>query len=175
MTLKFSIVTASRHLEHFCKGYGYPWLWFLAGSGCWVQNVYLQLTIIEYSSIGYLGNSDFLFKSAFQIMNMHRDWSTYNDDYTHTYTIVPMAIHMRAAKEHTGFIRAAIYLNNKQTKNSISSESSLLAFTYVSLMMAVQAGYLGVLPPPPPGGGDTLIFSHIRRLGPHPGDNCMLV
>ena len=39
----------------------------LLSSGC-VQ----VLTIIEYSSIGYLGNSD-LFESAFQIMNMHRD------------------------------------------------------------------------------------------------------
>ena len=40
----------------------------LLSSGC-VQ----VLTIIEYSSIGYLGNSDFLFESAFQILNMHRD------------------------------------------------------------------------------------------------------
>ena len=44
----------------------------------------LQLTIIEYSSIGYKDNSDFLFGSAFQIMHMHRDLSTYNGDQTHT-------------------------------------------------------------------------------------------
>ena len=44
-----------------------------------------QLTIIEYSSIGYIDNSDFLFGSAFQIMNTHRDLSTYNGDQTHTY------------------------------------------------------------------------------------------
>ena len=29
-------------------------------------------------------NSDFLFGSAFQIMHMHRDLSTYNGDQTHT-------------------------------------------------------------------------------------------
>ena len=51
----------------------------------------LQHTIIEYSSIGYIDNSDFLFGSAFQIMHMHRDLSTYNGDQTHTSTIVPMA------------------------------------------------------------------------------------
>ena len=44
----------------------------------------LQLTIIEYSSIGYIDNLDFLFGSAFQIMHMHRDLSTYNGDQTHT-------------------------------------------------------------------------------------------
>ena len=33
----------------------------------------------------------FLFGSAFQIMNMHRDLSTYNGDQTHTYAIVPIA------------------------------------------------------------------------------------
>ena len=44
----------------------------------------LQLTIIEYSSIGYIDNSDFLFGSAFQIMHMRRDLSTYNGDQTHT-------------------------------------------------------------------------------------------
>ena len=44
----------------------------------------LQLTIIEYTSIGYIDNSDFLFGSAFQIMHMHRDLSTYNGDQTHT-------------------------------------------------------------------------------------------
>ena len=44
----------------------------LLSSGC-VQVMILQLTIIEYSSIGYLDNSDFLFEPAFQIMNMHRD------------------------------------------------------------------------------------------------------
>ena len=47
----------------------------------------LQLTIIEYSSIGYIDNSDFLFGSAFQIVHMHRehrDLSTYNGDQTHT-------------------------------------------------------------------------------------------
>ena len=42
----------------------------------------LQLTKIEYSSIGYIDNSDF--GSAFQIMHMHRDLSTYNGDQTHT-------------------------------------------------------------------------------------------
>ena len=50
-----------------------------------------QLTIIEYSSIGYIDNSDFLFGTAFQIMNMHRDLSSCNGDQTHTYTIVPIA------------------------------------------------------------------------------------
>ena len=44
----------------------------------------LQLTIIEYSSIGYIDSSDFLFGSAFQIMHMHIDLSTYNGDQTHT-------------------------------------------------------------------------------------------
>ena len=44
----------------------------------------LQLTIIEYSNIGYIDNSDFLFGSAFQIMHMHRDLSTYNGDQTYT-------------------------------------------------------------------------------------------
>ena len=33
--------------------------------------------MLEYSSIGYIDNLDFLFGSAFQIMNMHRDLSTY--------------------------------------------------------------------------------------------------
>ena len=51
----------------------------LLSSGC------VQVhTIIEYSSIGYIDNSDFLFGSAFQIMHMHRDLSTYNGDQTHT-------------------------------------------------------------------------------------------
>ena len=44
----------------------------------------LQLTIIEYSSICYIDNSDFLFGSAFKIMHMNRDLSTYNGDQTHT-------------------------------------------------------------------------------------------
>ena len=51
---------------------------------CTDRYMILQLTIIEYSSIGYIDNSDFLFGSAFQIMHMHRDLSTYNGDQTHT-------------------------------------------------------------------------------------------
>ena len=46
----------------------------LLSSGC----------VQEYSSIGYIDNSDFLFGSAFQIMHMHRDLSTYYGDQTHT-------------------------------------------------------------------------------------------
>ena len=84
MTLKFSIVAASRHLEHFCKGY-MDIRDFDFWQGAVVDRyMILQLTIIEYSSIGYIDNSDFLFGSAFQIMHMHRDLSTYNGDQTHT-------------------------------------------------------------------------------------------
>ena len=97
------IVTASRHLKLFCRGYGYPWLWFLTGSGCWVQAVYRYITMLEYSSIGYIDNSDFLFGSAFQIMNMHRDLSTYM--VIRPILIQSYKLHMRATKEHTGIIK----------------------------------------------------------------------
>ena len=68
----------------------------LLSSGC-VQ-VYYNARIL-----GYIDNSDFLFGSAFQIMSMHRDLSTYM-------VIRPMLIqsyqlHMRATKEHTGIIK----------------------------------------------------------------------
>ena len=42
--------------------------------------IIFQLTLIEYSSIGYIANSDSLFGSTFQIMNMHRDLSAYSGD-----------------------------------------------------------------------------------------------
>ena len=62
----------------------------LLSSGC-VQVHYLTTYNNQYSSIGYIDNLDFLFGSAFQIMNMHRDLSSYNGDQTHTNIIVPIA------------------------------------------------------------------------------------
>ena len=64
---------------------------------------YMYITMLEYSSIGYIDNSDFLVGSAFQIMNMHRDLSTYM-------VIRPILKQsyqwqMRATKEHTGIIK----------------------------------------------------------------------
>ena len=55
------------------------------------------------SSIGYIDNSDFLFGSAFQIMNMHRDLSTYM--VIRPILIQSYQLHMRATKEHTGIIK----------------------------------------------------------------------
>ena len=59
--------------------------------------------MLEYSSIGYIDNSDFLFGSAFQIMNMHRDLSTYM--MIRPILIQSYQLHMRATKEHTGIIK----------------------------------------------------------------------
>ena len=59
--------------------------------------------MLEYSSIGYIDNSDFLFGSAFQIMNMHRDLSTYM--VIRPILIQSYQLHMRSTKEHTGIIK----------------------------------------------------------------------
>ena len=55
----------------------------LLSSGC-VQVHDLTTYNNRILSIGYIDNSDFLFGSAFQIMHVHRDLSTYNGDQTHT-------------------------------------------------------------------------------------------
>ena len=71
----------------------------LLSSGC-VQ-VYYNARILEHRlhrQLGFL-----IFGSAFQIMNMHRDLSTYM--VIRPILIQSYQLHMRATKEHTGIIK----------------------------------------------------------------------
>ena len=57
----------------------------LLSSGCLqVHDLTTYNNRILEHRLAYIDNSDFLFGSAFQIMHMHRDLSTYNGDQTHT-------------------------------------------------------------------------------------------